>query len=211
MGGLFDIEGPVVSFFERLADLVILNLIFMICCLPVITIGASVTALSAITQKMSRKEEGYIVRGFFRAFKENFLQATAIWLILMVLSSVWVVDMRFLGNLGGGIQMAFLCLLFILGFLCFFEFIYAFPLLAKFNNTTINTMKNALLLALRYLPRTGVLILLNVLPLLAGYMFLQFGIPFYLIMGFSVISLACSHVLKKIFDPLIKEGEENGG
>ena len=206
MGNIFDYEGPFVSFFERLADIVILNVIFLICCIPVITIGASVTALSAITQKMSRKEEGYIVRGFFKAFRENFLQATAIWLILLVLSSVFAVDMRFIASFGSpAIQMVFRCLLFILGFLILFEFIYVFPLLAKFDNTILNTMRNALLLSLRYLPWTVVLLLLNVLPFIAGYIYLQVGVPFYLIMGFSLISLASAQIFKRLFDPLIQE------
>ncbi len=206
MGNIFDYEGPFVSFFERLADIVILNVIFLICCIPVITIGASVTALSTITQKMSRKEEGYIVRGFFKAFRENFLQATAIWLILLVLSSVFAVDMRFIASFGSPVfQMVFRCLLFILGFLILFEFIYVFPLLAKFDNTILNTMRNALLLSLRYLPWTVVLLLLNVLPLIAGYIYLQVGVPFYLIMGFSLISLASAQIFKRLFDPLIQE------
>ncbi len=211
MSNIFDYEGPFVSFFERLADIVILNVIFMICCIPVFTIGAAVTALSAITQKMSRKEEGYIVKGFFKAFKENFLQATAIWLILLFFSVVFAADMRILGSVGTfPLQMVLRCMLFILGFLCIFEYIYVFPLLAKFDNTIVNTMRNALLLALRYLPWTVVLILMNVLPLIAGYVYIRFGVPFYLLMGFSLISLANSYIFKRLFDPLIKAGGEDG-
>ena len=58
MGGLFNYDGPLVSFLNRLADLVILNIVFLICCIPVFTIGASLTALSSMTMKMARKEEG---------------------------------------------------------------------------------------------------------------------------------------------------------
>ena len=96
--------------------------------------------------------------------------------------------------------MVVLSLLFLVGFISLFEFIYVFPLLARFENTTLNTMKNALLLSIKNLPWTVVLILLTVLPPLAGYMFLQIGVPFFLLMGFSVISLACSHIFRRIYD-----------
>ncbi len=210
MGGgrLFDFDGPVFGFFDRLSDIVILNVIFFICCLPVFTIGASLTALSTITQKMARKEEGYIVRGFFRSFKQNFKQSTLIWLIICFLGLIFALDFRILRGLNGGaFASAAVGVLLVLAMVYFFEFIYVFPLLARFDNTLMNTMKNALLLSLKYLPWTILLTLLAVLPYIALYYYLGIMIPVFMLGGFSLISLASSYIFKGLFDPLIKEEE----
>lgn len=68
----------------RAADLMILNIVFIICCLPIVTIGASLTALHYVTLKMVRNEESYIVKSFFKSFKQNFKQATIINLIMLL-------------------------------------------------------------------------------------------------------------------------------
>ena len=90
----FDIDGPVVQFLSKVADLMWLNILTIVCCIPVITIGASLTALNYMALKIVRNEETYITKGFFKAFKENFKQSTVIWLIFMVLFSVIYVDYR---------------------------------------------------------------------------------------------------------------------
>lgn len=90
MGRIFDMDSPVMRFLGRLADLMILNLVTLLCCLPVVTIGASLTAMHYVLLKMVRNEESYIVRSFFKSFKENFKQATVIWLIILLLSLIHI-------------------------------------------------------------------------------------------------------------------------
>ncbi len=207
MGRLFDFDGPFFSFFEKIADTVILNIIFIICCLPVFTIGASLTALSSVTQKMARKEEGYILRGFFSSFKQNFIQATAIWLITVFFGVVFFFDIRFIAVSGEGVMLnVFRVLLLMLGIIYVFEFIYVFPVLARFDNTILNTMRNALLLSVINLPWTLVLVLLFAVPPVIGYFYLKIGIPLYLFAGFSLVSLISSYIFRKIFDPLVTNG-----
>ena len=92
MGELFNLDNPVWSFMGKVADLIILNILAVICSLPIFTIGASWTALYFVTIRMVRKEESYIVKDFFRSFKENFKQATTIWLIVLVMSAVLAGD-----------------------------------------------------------------------------------------------------------------------
>ena len=93
MKKLFDIDNPVIAFLSRLADLIGLNFLFLICCLPVFTIGAAWTALYYVTVKMVRKEESYIWKDFFKSFRENFKQATLIWLINMLVLAIFAADM----------------------------------------------------------------------------------------------------------------------
>lgn len=204
MDRFFNFEGPVFGFFDRASDIVILNIVFIICCLPVFTAGAALTALSTVTQKMSRKEEGYIVRGFLKAFKENFLQATAIWLILLFAGALILLDIRIMAQPEGSEFFRWIkYLIFILVPVYVFEFIYVFPVLAKFDNTVLNTMRNALLISIKSLPWTVLLIIVAVVPLVALYYYTQIMVPVYLFAGFSLISLLSSHVFKKLFDPLI--------
>ena len=68
MGRIFDMDSPVMRFLGRLADLMILNLVTLLCCLPVVTIGASLTAMHYVLLKMVRNEESYIVRSFFKSY-----------------------------------------------------------------------------------------------------------------------------------------------
>ncbi|SKB56405.1 Uncharacterized membrane protein YesL [Lachnospiraceae bacterium] len=201
MGGLFNYDGPVVSFLNRLADLVILNLIFILCCIPVFTIGASLTALSTMTMKMVKKEEGYIARGFFTAFKRNFRQATVIWMILLILGSIFCADFWVLRAAVSATPVlpvihGVLILLFVLFLM---EFLYVFPVLAKFDNTIKNTMKNAILMSIRHLPWTLVLVVIAAAAVVVSYIFLAYAIPVLCLLGFSVISLISAYVFTEIF------------
>ena len=66
---LFDLDSPVMRFLSKMADLMILNILTMICCLPLFTAGAAFTALHYVCLKMVRNEEGYIAKSYFKAFK----------------------------------------------------------------------------------------------------------------------------------------------
>ena len=207
MGHFFDFEGPFFSFIEKAADIVILNIVFIICCLPVITIGASLTALSSVTQKIVRKEEGYIIKGFFVSFKRNFIQATLIWIIMLIFAGIFWIDIRILSKAdSNGINAVFTGLLMLLGIIYIFELIYVFPVLAKFDNTVINTMRNALILSVSRLPWTLVLLLLLTVPPVIGYFYIWAAIPIYIFAGFSLTSCLSSAIFVKIFEPLITDG-----
>ena len=73
----------------KICDMICLNVIWLICCIPIVTIGASTTALYSVLLKMVKNEEGYIFRSFFKAFKENFRQSTVIWLLFVLVSVIW--------------------------------------------------------------------------------------------------------------------------
>ena len=96
MGRIFSLDSPLFSFLNKVADLILLNILTMICCLPIITIGASMTALHYVVLKMVRDEESYIVRSYFKSFRQNFKQATIIWLILLLVGAVLMGDVVFL-------------------------------------------------------------------------------------------------------------------
>lgn len=72
MGRIFGLESPFMNFLNRVADLIWLNILTMICCIPVVTIGASLTAMNYVLLKMAKNEEGYITKAFFKSFKSEF-------------------------------------------------------------------------------------------------------------------------------------------
>lgn len=95
MGRLFDTDNIVWRFLGRVADLVILNFLFLLCSIPIVTIGASWTALYSVTLKAVKNEESYIAKGFLEGFKENFKQSTIAWLVILLVGTVLFVDIRF--------------------------------------------------------------------------------------------------------------------
>ena len=92
MGRFFNLDSPVMVALTKMADLIIVNLLAFFCCLPIITVGASMTALHYVVLKVVRDEECYIVKSFFKSFKENFKQATVIWLIEVLLIIIFAAD-----------------------------------------------------------------------------------------------------------------------
>lgn len=92
MQKLFSLDGRLVKTLTRLIDIIILNTLFIVCCLPIFTIGASVTALATMWHRLLKGEDTDLVFHFFRLFRANFKQATVIWLTCLGLSSLLYLD-----------------------------------------------------------------------------------------------------------------------
>ena len=95
-------------FMGKLWDALVLNILWMVCCIPLVTVGAATTAVYYVALKLARDEEGYVISSFFKSFKENFRQATALWLVLAAGAAALAVDCRFLlaGDGGGVLPLA---------------------------------------------------------------------------------------------------------
>ena len=81
---IFDVDNAVFRAIDTIGKIFILNLYWVICSLPIFTIGASTSALLYASMKLHDRE-GYVTSNFFSSFKENFKQATEIWLIYLVI------------------------------------------------------------------------------------------------------------------------------
>lgn len=213
MGKVFNFEGPVFTFLSRLADLFWLNLLFIVCSLPIITIGASTTAMYYVTLKMAKDEEGYITKSFFKSFKQNFLQATAIWLVYLVLIVVLVVDLRIAngGSLAdifnsGAVSNVVIVSVSVMGVVLLMTGTYVFPLLAQFDNTVKNTVKNALLISIRHLPYTFLMVVIIAIPLVIMW----FSPAAYLLIFimFALVAYINSKFFNKIFANYMPKEEE---
>ena len=155
--GLFNYDNPVWRFIGKLGDLIILNVLWIVCSIPIFTIGASTTAVYYVTLKMVRDEEDSTIKSFFRSFKSNFKQATAIWLILLAAGAVLAFDFWFFTtgqmNLSGNVKTVMMAIFG--GFLLILSFIftYVFPLQARFYNPVKRTLFNAFFMSIRHLIR----------------------------------------------------------
>ena len=169
MGKLFNIDSPVMRFLGKVADLMILNLVTLLCCIPVVTIGASLTAMHYVLLKMVRNEESYIVRSFFKSFKANFKQATVIWLIILFCIVIFVADLMIINNSGLEFPEVLKILLFALFMVAYMVMCYVFPVLARFDNTVPKTIKNALFMAILSFPKTVLMMAAYLLPIAVVY------------------------------------------
>lgn len=198
MGGIFSIDNPIWRLIDKLLRIFYLHILWLICSIPIITIGASTTAVYSVTLKMVRNEEGYIARSFFKAFKENLKSATAIWLILLAAGGFLGVDLAVYlrsPSLSLG-KMALMVMFFTAMVLFLLMGIYVFPLAAQFENTVLRTLLNAVILAVKHLPFSILMLSGDVVLLTVGFLFF----PPVLILGLPLLSYYNSWFLVRIFD-----------
>ncbi|MDE7285400.1 MAG: YesL family protein [Lachnospiraceae bacterium] len=206
MGKLFDLDSPLFSFLNKFADLIYLNILTMICCIPIITIGASMTALNYVVLKMVRNEEGYITRAFFKSFKQNFKQATIIWIILLLLIGILVGDAFILNYTTVAFPSWFRIALTVVAFIMVFTTIHVFPVLAKFDNSIKHTFKNSLFMGILSLPKTILMMACWAVPVMILVFFFQ-AFPVVFVLGISGPAFVCALLYNKTFKRF--EPEEN--
>ena len=126
------IDSPVMRVLGRLGDIIILNMIFVVGCIPVITIGTSLSALYAVAMKMARGEEPSVWKEFWKAYKRNFKQATICWLIMAVVAMLLFVDFRIIRVFQGSMYSVMRVILAIILGVWILMFQYLFPYIARF-------------------------------------------------------------------------------
>ncbi len=208
MRNLFNIDSPLMHFLGKVADLMILNLLFLITCVPIFTIGASLTALHYVTLRMVSDEDSAVSRDYLRSFKQNFRQATIIWLILITFALLITYDIRLVWNGAGYVNTVMKILSIIASVALVMVILYVFAILAKFHNSVKGTIRNAVAISLSAFPRT-----LSMFMLVAASVALTFytettvrwGLLFWLTFGFSAVAYFNSFLLKKTFGNLITD------
>lgn len=207
MGKVFSLDSPLMNGLSKLADLIWLNILATVCCIPIITIGASLTALHYVVLKMVKDEEGYITRSFFKSFRENFKQATLMWLMLLVVFILLMADFlifRFSGiAFPGWCQVALIAI----AVLIMFATMHLFPLLSRYENTIRATYKNSLFMGILHLPKTILMMLCWIIPaVITIYVERFFPIVFFL--GISGPAFLNALLYKKSFEQLEPETEK---
>lgn len=210
MGGFFSLDSKFMRTMSMIADLIILNVIYLVTCLPVVTIGAASTAMYTVCFRLGTAREGSLVKGYFRAFRDEFRQATLVWLFLLLFGAASCVNIFIFLSMDGWMHYLFFpFVLFLLVVLMMTG--YAFPLLSQFRNDTKSVIKNALIFSVAYLPRTVLIVVINVFPwalLLTNlYLFLQVGFM-WVIIYFAAAAYINARLLKKVFAPYMEQEEE---
>ena len=197
-------DSPLMRFLTKIADLMVLNILFCVTSIPLITIGASWTALYSVTLKMVRDEEGSVSRSYFRSFRQNFRQATLLWLGVLVVLALLVLDIRVLNGMAGGTAPGLLRVgVEILALLGIMVLQYLFPSLARFEASLADTLKNACIMALAHLPKTALMTAAAVGAVwitLINNTTIAIGLMVWPLIGFSLMAFGNSGILRTIFD-----------
>ena len=183
----FDPNGAFARGMERVWSLIVLNVLWLVCSLPVVTLGASCAALYQVLGKVIDGEDGHVARQFFRAWGENWKKATPVYVARLNDAFLWKVMAVF------ALQLAAMVMTFV------------FPLMARYENTWRNHMKNALLLAVGNLPRMLLIWAIWAVPV--GVCVFLPEVGFYLsivwvLVGYSSLSYVTALLLRPIFRKL---------
>lgn len=198
----FVIDSPVMRFLGRVGDILLLNIVFVVTSIPVITIGTALSALYTVAMKLVRGEDPAIIKEYLKAYKRNFKPATICWLFMAVIGVLLFVDFRLVAVFSGTAYTVMRLLLAMILGIWLLTFLYLFPYIARFENTILNSMKNALFLSVAHIPSTlmmlGVAIGLLIITLFTSKTFV-IGTILWTFFGFAILAYVQSFLLCRIF------------
>ena len=193
-----NIDSPFMQVMNKVADLMILNLLTVVCMIPLITAGAALTAMHYQVLKIVRDEECYVVKGYFKAFRENFVQSTAIWLILLVIGLILGGDFYIMYVTETEYHMIFKAVLGAVAIFALFTLIYVFPVQAKFANPVLRTLKNALAMSILQAPKSILMLVLYLIPMVL-MVFAPSIFPLIMLFGMTVPAFLSAKLYNKFF------------
>lgn len=194
----FNTESPMFQFLGSLFDFVILNFVFLVTCIPIVTIGPAVSALFSITMQEARGEHHYMLKPYLQAFKENLKTGLILFLLYFAAGAILLFNLAFwlqLNTLIGNVALVIVTLCTVLYVL---SLLYVFALNARFENPIKQTIKNSVLLALANPKQTVFLFLIPLIAFGLAYFSPVFRV-FLLIFGFAFVAYCSSFPLVKVF------------
>lgn len=199
----FSVDSPLYKFLSRFLDVLKLNFMWLLFSIPVITMGASTVAAMSVALKMVDDEEGYIGRSFIKAFKENWKQGTVLWIITVIAAYAVYLDFQ-LFNAVEGNPFLFLVIGIVSCFVIVLSLLYAYPLIARYENTLIKTIQNSFEISKRYFLRTLLLILIVLFELFI-FQFNSTMLFFGILIGPAFVIFTIASFSKRIFQQIEKE------
>ena len=189
-------------FLGRIGDIIILNLIFVVTALPVVTVGMALSALYTVAMKLARGEDPSVLREYIRAFWRNRKPATICWLIMAAAGALIFLDFRLAGAFGGTLYTVVRLLLAMIFGVWMLTFLYLFPYIARFENTVFHSVKNALFLSAAHLPSTVMMLVISiglaVITLFTSRTFV-IGTIGWFFAGFAAVAYTQSFLFSRIF------------
>ena len=205
MKGLFSPDGPVIEFLTVVMDLILLNVLTMICCLPIVTGGAAMAALHYVLMQI-RENRGESRTGtYFAQFKSNLKNTIPAWLLFFA-GAALIAGYYLLFIYTRQVEMWMFLPVIIVGMVMAGLFAWIFPLMARFENPFSVTVRNAALLAVGYAPRTlGMIAVSAGVLLLFTRIFLFYA--FFFLMGFSLSAYLSTYFYLPVVNGLIRQAK----
>lgn len=201
MSSLFSLDGKLYGFLSKLAKIMWINLLTILCSLPVITLGASLTAMNKVVYQIFLEEDDALTRTFFKAFAENFKQATLIFVFYLAALVLFWADFRLFEGFSETLRAVSLILVCVLGLMILFSFTWVFILQSRYTNTIIGTIKLSFAVWIGYLPRTVAMMLLILLPFVVTVFYLQV-LPVTLFLGLAGPAFLEAYFYRGVFRAL---------
>jgi len=206
MGELFNLENGFFRGISKIVDCIFASLLWIIGCIPIITIGASTTALYYTVHKVIHQERGYLFREFKHAFISNFKKSTITWIILLCMGVFLGTDAYLTYQLrqqGDKVGNVFYLILFLL-LLELIVFVFVFPYIARFEDTTKRVFKNAFFLSFGN-PIKMILMLLT----LAVTVYIVYVLPLLILIMPTLYMLGIEQIMEKIYKKFLPPEEED--
>lgn len=202
MKGFFDYDGQFNEFLKKVMYVVSVNVLFILCSIPIITIGASASAMYTVLFRFHKGDEPDILKTFFRAFKENFKKSTIAWMVMLIAAGTLAVNYYFMwGSDIAGAEILQVLFNFIL-LLWMVFWVYLLAVICYYENTLLGYVRFTVGLALAKLPYTIVLLMLTIIPLFFILFIAQyssFGVFLFIGCSFSLPAYFSGRILLKIF------------
>lgn len=198
MKNFFNLDSSFMIFLSNLVDVIILNVVCLICCIPIVTIGPAMTAMHYVTLKMVKNENTYTVKTFFRAFKDNLKQSMIVWLIFLAVTVVCAFDLKILQALGMNENRVFVSIIGAIYMFVCLTTMYIFPILARFENSLFQTIKNSFLMCILNIGKTIVMAIIYILPFVILPLDINM-VAAFLLLGLSGPAYINSYIWKSIF------------
>lgn len=206
---IFSSDGWFARIFGTIGDIIVVNILFIICSIPIFTMGASMSAMYyTLLKKQRTGETGGIIKLFFRGFKDNFKKSTIAWLLFLLIAFVFSLDFNLFGK--GGPQenklMYYTSVIFFI-LICFIA-IYLFPVISAFENSLKNLIIQSIYMAAKNFIFTILIMILYTLPayfLLASPQVFMVGIFILIVCGFGLIAYVSSFMFIKAFSPYLED------
>ena len=208
MGNLFNMDNAFFRFMGKLFDVVALNLVFIIVCIPIVTIGPAVSALYYASVKSIRRDRSYPIKEFFKAFKRDFKQSFIVGLILVLAAVIIYVDIRFVVDYIKNDFTAMRYVYLVIGLVISFISVYIFPLISRFSLKISGLFRLSFYLAIRHLLTTIVSIILLFGGFVLVYISAGLALLFVPVSVNLLISIMMEKVLVKCMD-MVQTDEDN--
>ncbi len=198
----FNIDSKLWKFFDYAGDLVILNLLFILTSIPIVTIGASITAMNSILFKRREKRLDSVKDEYFRDFKANFKNSTIIWLIFLAFLFVCILNFNLVANINPENRNFIMIVIGAILAVMIMTVLYSFAMLARFDNDWLTTVMKAFVIGVMSFPYTIVIFLIlaaGVLMSIQTYAAMLVASAVWIIIGFSLVGFLCCSMFYRAF------------